>query len=398
MLAALPLRLRAAAPELGFSALRLHFADVVVGQTETLVVFATNYGQSTITVSAVSANDSEFKVSTLKLPQALAAGESLAVSVTFTPTAKGGVGGVVTLVSNASNRVLHLALAGTGATSEAVTVSPRDLSFGSVAVGASSKLAVVLTNTARRRIILTGLQTQGTGFSVSGATFPLILAGGQAQKLDITFTPAAAGPVGGASFVSGPNLNIVFTGTGVNKPQLAISPATLNFGDVAVGTTGKRTLELSATGGSVTISSISSSSSQFAVLDTPFPLTVPAGKDVSLNVAFTPANSGNPSATLSFASNAVDSSTHAALTGTGTLAFVNLSWVASTSPEVMGYNVYRKASSAGSYTRINSLLDPDTNYTDATVIHGTTYYYATTAVNSKGKESDYSNRVEVAVP
>jgi hypothetical protein len=226
----------------------------------------------------------------------------------------------------------------------------------------------------------------------------LILAGGQAQKLDITFTPAAAGPVGGASFVSGPNLNIVFTGTGVNKPQLAISPATLNFGDVAVGTTGKRTLELSATGGSVTISSISSSSSQFAVLDTPFPLTVPAGKDVSLNVAFTPANSGNPSATLSFASNAVDSSTHAALTGTGTLAFVNLSWVASTSPEVMGYNVYRKASSAGSYTRINSLLDPDTNYTDATVIHGTTYYYATTAVNSKGKESDYSNRVEVAVP
>jgi hypothetical protein len=32
------------------------------------------------------------------------------------------------------------------------------------------------------------------------------------------------------------------------------------------------------------------------------------------------------------------------------------------------------------------------------VIHGTTYYYATTAVNSKGKESEYSSGVEVVVP
>jgi fibronectin type 3 domain-containing protein len=64
----------------------------------------------------------------------------------------------------------------------------------------------------------------------------------------------------------------------------------------------------------------------------------------------------------------------------------------------MGYNIYRKASPTGSYTRINSRLDPNTNYTDATVTHGTIYYYATTAVNSKGKESDYSNGVEVAVP
>lgn len=398
ILVTLPSRAWAATPELSFSAIRLRFADVVVGQTETLVVVATNHGKSSVTVSGVNANQSNFTVSTLKLPQVLAAGESLTLNVTFAPTARGGVGGVLTLVSNASNRVLHLALAGTGVTDAAVTASPQNLSFGNVGLGASSKLATVLTNTGRRRVLLTGLQTVGTGFSVSGATFPFILPAGQALKLDITFQPQAVGPVGGTSFVSGPNLNIAFTGSGVSKPQLAVTPATLNFGDVAVGTTEKRTLELSATGGSVTISSVSSSSSQFAVLDAPFPLTVPAGGTAALNVAFTPSKSGEPSATLSFASNAANSSTHAALIGTGTLAFVSLSWVASTSPEVMGYNIYRKASAASSYTRINSLLDPETNYTDATVTHGTTYYYATTAVNSKGKESDYSNRVEVVVP
>ena len=165
-----------------------------------------------------------------------------------------------------------------------------------------------------------------------------------------------------------------------------------------MGTTETRTVELSASSGSVTISSVSSSNSQFAVVDAPLPLTVSAGKNVALNVVFKPQNSGSPSATLSFASNANDSPTHSVLTGTGTLPFVSLSWIASTSAEVAGYNIYRKASLTGSYTRINSKLDTGTSYTDATVIHGTTYYYATTAVNSKGKESDYSNRVEVAVP
>ncbi|MFZ0991874.1 MAG: choice-of-anchor D domain-containing protein, partial [Candidatus Sulfotelmatobacter sp.] len=324
----------------------------------------------------------------------------LAVNVTFTPTAKGEVGGSIILYSNASNRVLYLGVAGDGATSQAVTVSPRNLSFGNVEMGASSKLTTVLTNTSPKKVTVTGLQTVGTGFSVSGATFPLTLPAGTELKLDVTFEPQAVGPVGGSSLVFGPNLDITFTGTGigVSKPELAITPATLNFGDVAVGTTEKRTVELSATGGNVTVSSVSSSSSQFAVLDAPLPLTVSVGKEVSLNVAFTPQTSGNPSATLSFASDAVDSPAHSALIGTGTSAFVSLSWIASTSPEVTGYNIYRKASVAGSYARINSKLDPDTNYTDATVIHGTTYYYATTAVNAKGKESDYSNRVEVVVP
>jgi Abnormal spindle-like microcephaly-assoc'd, ASPM-SPD-2-Hydin len=400
MLLLMPLRVLASAPEMSFSPTFLRFAGVLVGQTETLVVVATNNGQSNVTVSGVRTTNSKFKVSTLNLPQVLAAGESLPISVTFTPTAKGEVGGSIILSSNASNRVLYLAMAAGGATSQAVTASPRNLSFGNVEVGASSTLTTVLTNTGPKKVIVAGLQTVGTGFSVSGATFPLTLPAGKELTLDVTFKPQGLGPVGGSSLVFGPNLDIAFTGTGigVSKPELAITPATLNFGEVAVGTTQKRTVELSASGGSVIISAVSSSSSQFAVLDTPLPLTVSVGKDVAVNVTFTPQASGNPTATLSFASDAVDSPTRSALIGTGTTAFVSLSWVASTSAEVMGYNIYRKTSSTGSYSRINSKLDPNTNYTDATVVHGTTYYYATTAVNSQGKESEYSSGVEVVVP
>jgi len=38
------------------------------------------------------------------------------------------------------------------------------------------------------------------------------------------------------------------------------------------------------------------------------------------------------------------------------------------------------------------------NYSDSTVQSGQTYYYATTAVDSSGAESGYSNKVQVSVP
>jgi fibronectin type 3 domain-containing protein len=38
------------------------------------------------------------------------------------------------------------------------------------------------------------------------------------------------------------------------------------------------------------------------------------------------------------------------------------------------------------------------NYTDSTVLNSTTYYYVTTAVDSSGGESVFSNEVSAAIP
>lgn len=84
------------------------------------------------------------------------------------------------------------------------------------------------------------------------------------------------------------------------------------------------------------------------------------------------------------------------MTGTGTAPQVSLGWSPSTSA-VQGYNVYR-GPAPGSYTKINTALDPNTTYTDTTVSGGMTYYYAATAVNSNGQESTYSSPVEISIP
>ena len=76
---------------------------------------------------------------------------------------------------------------------------------------------------------------------------------------------------------------------------------------------------------------------------------------------------------------------------------VTLTWNASTST-VAGYNVYRGTVSGGPYAKINSSLVAALDYTDSTVQSATTYFYVTTAVDSSGNESVFSNEVSATIP
>jgi hypothetical protein len=379
----------------------VRFGSVIVGQSEAQEIVLTNTGTTSTSVSAISVGGTEFKVASPKLPMSLAAGQSVGLRIIFAPTAKGWTGwtgGKVSFTGRATNPTVQLWFCGSGVTSEQVSASPASLSFGKRAVGTSTTLAIVLTNTHSHAETLSGIQTLGGAFSVSGPTFPLSLGAGQSITLKVKFTPAAVGLSGGNVFVSGPALNLPLQGTGTSStgPVLSISPATLNFGKVMVGRTDTQAAVFTATGGGVTISSAASSNAQFALPGATFPIQIAAGQSVQLNVAFTPQKAGGASANLIFQSNASDAQASEAVAGTGTAPQVSLGWSASTSP-VEGYNVYR-GTAPGKYSKLNSALDPNTSYTDTTVAPGTTYYYAATAVNSSGQESALSAPVEIAVP
>ena len=76
---------------------------------------------------------------------------------------------------------------------------------------------------------------------------------------------------------------------------------------------------------------------------------------------------------------------------------VALTWNASIST-VSGYNAYRSTVSGGPYTKVNTSLVTVLNYTDLTVLNGTTYFYVTTAVDSSLNESSFSNEVQAIIP
>ena len=85
----------------------------------------------------------------------------------------------------------------------------------------------------------------------------------------------------------------------------------------------------------------------------------------------------------------------ACITGTHT---VSLSWAASTSSNVVGYNIYRRTTPGGSPTRLNASPVAGTSYTDTAVQSGQTYYYTVTAVDSSNNESVPSTPATAIVP
>jgi hypothetical protein len=371
----------------------------VVGQKATLAATVTNNGSTSVTLSTMSVNGATYSATGLTLPVALGAGQSASFSVTFNPTAAGLATGSIAFNSNAA--VLNLR--GWGVSSQSLTSNPPNLAFGNVQAGSTKTLFVTLTNSEASSITIPQ-QSTSVNFAASGLSLPLTLAAGHSFTFSIVFCPSSSGAVTGTfeGLNSGNGLlvGIPLTGTGTAAGQLAVSPATINFGNVTVGQSSSQTGTLSVSGASVTVSSATSSSSEFALAGISFPTTIAAGQSASYSVTFTPQSSGIASATLSFASNASNSPTVQSLSGTGVAAqqySVSLSWNASTSP-VVGYNVYRGSKSGGPYSKVNSIVDPSTNYTDNNVAPSQTYYYVTTAVNSSGQESAYSNQVQAVIP
>jgi len=94
--------------------------------------------------------------------------------------------------------------------------------------------------------------------------------------------------------------------------------------------------------------------------------------------------------------------TTAALSGTCSTTVVShsatLSWTASVSTNVAGYNIYRSSGSTGPYTKLTSSPTALTSYADTTVGAGQTYYYVATTVDNLGNESGYSNQVQAVIP
>jgi hypothetical protein len=76
---------------------------------------------------------------------------------------------------------------------------------------------------------------------------------------------------------------------------------------------------------------------------------------------------------------------------------VDLSWKASTSGNVVGYNVYRGTDGV-TWRKINAGIIASTLYNDSTVANSTTYYYAATAVDINGHESNKTAAVKAVVP
>jgi hypothetical protein len=376
---------------------------VKAGSSQTLSETLTNSGGTSVTISQAGASGAGFAVSGLNLPATLAAGQSTSFSVTFTPPSGGSASGNLSIASNASNPSLTVPLAAAGVTAGVLSSSDPSLSFGNVAVGNSGTQSETLTNSGGSSVTISQANVSVNSFRVTGLSLPMTLSAGQSFTFGVAFAPTTGGGATGTisvmSDASNATLTISLAGTATVTGQLAVSPATLNFGNVIVGQSKSLTGTLTASGSSITVTNAGMTTSEFTVSGLSLPLTLSAGQSASFSVKFTPQASGTAAASAAFTSNASNPSAVESLTGSGTAApqhSVSLSWNPSSS-SVVGYNLYRGTTSGGPFSQINA-MNASTSYVDNSVQAGQTYFYVSTAVDAAGRESVYSNQTQAVVP
>ncbi len=334
------------------------------------------------------------------------AGATLASYTTPATTTSDSGSGFTVVVSNTAGTVTSSAatLTVNPAPAPVIQVSPTSINFGNAVVGISLSQALIVKNTGTATLSISQVSA-GSAFSVSGFSLPFNVSAGQQTTITVAFLPTAIGPASGnISIVSNAPTSptsVGLNGTGIAATfALGISPTTLSFGNVTTGTSSAaQTVTVTNTGNSnVAISQITLSGAGYTMTGGSAPVTLTPSQNITLSVQFSPNVAGTVNGNISIVSNATGSPATVSLSGIGVVPHsVALTWNASTST-VAGYNVYRSTVSGGPYAKINSSLVAALNYTDSTVQSGTTYYYVTTAVDSGGNESVFSNQVSATIP
>jgi hypothetical protein len=238
----------------------------------------------------------------------------------------------------------------TAETSSVLSVSPSNLSFGTVANGQSSSAAVTLTNNGSSSITISGINSNNSLFSSSGINYPSTLAAGASQVIDVSYTSASAGPSSGTlsigSNASNSTVNITvdavsdaaspalglssgsnvsnatanITKAAVSKvaaPAVSLSPKSLKFADQTISTKSPtQTVKLTNSGNATLNITRFTAYGNFAETNN-CPVKLSAGASCTISVTFTPTAAGTRTGSVVVADNAATGKQIISLSGTG---------------------------------------------------------------------------------
>src|SRR5207249_4786292 len=123
-------------------------------------------------------------------PYSIPPGQAALVSVNFSPAAAGNFSNTVVFISNGGNSTNSVT--GIGLTPAHLSVSPASLAFGTVAVGSNALGSLVLTNTGGATLSNGTASVTGGPFTIQSGS-PFSLPGFGTTNLVVRFTPAGAG-------------------------------------------------------------------------------------------------------------------------------------------------------------------------------------------------------------
>jgi hypothetical protein len=302
-------------PAIQVSSTTLQFGSVPIGGNAQQSLTVTSTGTAALDISALSASGNGFSAKMPALPLSLQPGQSLTLPVTFGPKQAGAETGKLVIGSDAAgSSSVAVSLVGSGTTSTpappnvpALTLSSTAVDFGSVAVGSQGSTSVTLTSSGTAAVVIQSLAVSGDAFSTGKLQLPLTLAPGQQIALPLTFAPLTAGAQQGeinlTDNATGSPSALSLTGTGTTSASLSV-PASVDFGDVTVGSSGSKTITLVSNGSApVTIKSIAVAGGSFFGPPLALPQVLQPNQQMALKVKFSPSAEGDATGSITISSN-----------------------------------------------------------------------------------------------
>jgi hypothetical protein len=306
----------------------LTFGNVPVGESKDLSVTISNAsGGSPLVIESITSSNVQFVLAPQPaVPLAVDAGFEAEMSVRFRPDSAGAKSGTLRIVPAGGLSSATVTLNGTGTISSSspkIEVSPASsIAFGEVTIGQTKSATVTLRNTGAAALTVSSIMSSNPRFilAANAPSMPLQVAVGGSISLDVVFRPVSAGQMESGTLTiasndtSRPAVTLALTGTGVStpvspNPQISLTPASLDFGTVAIGQTKDLSLTIRNSGaGTLEVTAAAfgggSGAASFRMApDFPAPLRLAAGASQTLTVRFAPSAAGDFRADLTFASN-----------------------------------------------------------------------------------------------
>jgi hypothetical protein len=265
-----------AVPDIDVTPTSLDFGSVPLNQHVDRILTVRNTGTATLMVNSIMSNNSQFSVVSPAGSFTVAVGGQQSVTVRFGPTTVGAQAGRLTITSNDPDEAnVNVQLQGVGVAVPDIDVAPTSLDFGSVTIGQSTDRMLTVRNTGGAPLMVTSITSNNARFSVVSpiGSFNVAANGGQ-QVVTVRFSPNAIGAQNGTLTINSndpdeSNVPVPVSGQGVaaQVPDIDVTPTSLNFGNVTVGTSADLTLTVRNVGtATLTVNSIMSDNARFTVV------------------------------------------------------------------------------------------------------------------------------------
>ena len=269
------------------------FGDVCLGKFADELLTINNPGACPLSISNITSSSADFQApGVLSYPLKVGAGGSIDLMIRFRPMSLGAKSGTIRILSDDPAGPLMVAVSGNAPAPRLTLILADTGDFGKVCVGSLIDRPLILNNSGKCTLTLTGIASSSAEFIVPEVlSYPITIARGDSLSVPIRFAPTSVGAKSATITVSsddpvGPR-TITMSGFAPSG-KLAVTGST-TFGGVTACCCADRTISICNVGDcSLHVTSVrfKRKSHHWKLLHNPFPATLHAGSCLNVVIRY----------------------------------------------------------------------------------------------------------------